>query len=73
MEPAPPALEGKVLATEPPGKSQYWLILFIKVTNILIYTDIKWVFADAIKVRVKIILAWCGPYIQWKLWAFLFL
>ena len=73
MEPASPALEGKVLATEPLGKSQYWLILLIKVTNILIYTDIKWVFVDAIKVRVNIILAWCGPYIQWKLWAFLFL
>ena len=73
MEPACPALEGKVLATEPLGKSQYWLILLIKGTNTLIYTDIKWVFADAIKVRVNIILAWCGPYIQWKLWAFLFL
>ena len=57
MEPAPPALEGEVLATEPPGKSQYRLILLIKVTNILIYTNIKWVFADAIKVRVKTTLA----------------
>ena len=32
-------------------------ILLIKVTNILIYTNIKWVFADAIKVRVKTTLA----------------
>ena len=41
MEPAPPASEGEVLTTELPGKSQYWLIVLIKVTNILIYTDIK--------------------------------
>ena len=27
IKPAPPALEGEVLTTEPPGKSLFWLVI----------------------------------------------
>ena len=39
IEPSPPALEGEVLTTGPPGKSLYWvsLVVFLEIKKVIEY------------------------------------
>ena len=39
IEPSPPALEGEVLTTVPPGKSLYWvsLVVFLEIKKVIEY------------------------------------